>query len=71
MISKTFGRSAAPALTLQKNSGGRIEGLYLGPTESGEWRVMLKNHGQLSSAAQPSLTCPEVDRVLGDTLAMP
>src|SRR5438046_3284297 len=33
--------------TLKKSSGGRVEGLYLGLTESGEWRVMLKNLGSL------------------------
>jgi S-adenosylmethionine:tRNA ribosyltransferase-isomerase len=36
--------------TLKKSSGGRVDGLYLGLTESGEWRVMLKNLGPLKSA---------------------
>src|SRR5437762_14248946 len=31
--------------TLKKSSGGRVEGLYLGLSEAGEWRAMLKNLG--------------------------
>ena len=31
--------------TVKKSSGGKVEGLFLGLTESGEWRVMLKNLG--------------------------
>src|SRR3954465_10823181 len=33
---------------LKKSTGGRVEGLYLGLTETGEWRVMLKNMGPLT-----------------------
>src|SRR5439155_303876 len=40
---------------LQKTTGGRVEGLYLGLTEAGEWRVMLKNLGPFSAEAQPTL----------------
>src|SRR5437762_13261910 len=36
---------------LKKSSGGRIEGLYLGLSDSGEWRVMLKNLGPLKPVA--------------------
>ena len=30
---------------LTKSTGGRIEGLYLGVNEAGEWKAMLKNLG--------------------------
>ena len=32
--------------TLQKPTGGRVEGLYLATTDNGDWRVMLKNLGK-------------------------
>src|SRR3954470_1969124 len=41
---------------LQKITGGKVEALYLGLSEAGEWRVMLKNLGALSAGAQTTLS---------------
>src|SRR5262249_10271170 len=48
---------------LRKNTGGKVEGLYLGLTDSGEWRVMLKNLGPFSGRAQPQLILVGADDV--------
>ena len=37
--------------TLQKETGGRVEGLFLGEDRPGEWRVLLKNAGGGSAGA--------------------
>jgi S-adenosylmethionine:tRNA ribosyltransferase-isomerase len=47
--------------TLRKGTGGRIEGLFLGESSSGQWRAMLRNLGpvdqpvELAFANEPSL----------------
>jgi len=45
--------------TLRKNTGGRVEGLFLREIESGRWRVLLRDVAsarQLQFADDPSLT---------------
>ncbi len=47
--------------TLRKESGGLVEGLFLGEIEAGRWRVLLKNIGQVGSGKGVHfLDAPEV-----------
>ena len=45
--------------TLQKETGGRVEALFLGEDRPGEWRVLLKNAGR-GDAAMRLADAPEV-----------
>jgi S-adenosylmethionine:tRNA ribosyltransferase-isomerase len=47
--------------SLVKETGGRVEGLYLGLTDEGEWRVMLKNLGHVES--KPTLRFAGADDI--------
>ncbi len=53
--------------SLKKRTGGRVDGLYLGLSESGEWRVMLKNLGPVER--QPQLTFADAEDVSAAIIA--
>jgi S-adenosylmethionine:tRNA ribosyltransferase-isomerase len=44
---------------LKKITGGKIEGLYLGTTDHGEWKVMLKNLGRLKGEVNAAFSSAE------------
>ena len=57
--------------TLQKVTGGRVEGLYLATTDNGDWHVMLKNLGKQrvgpnNGDSPPYSPCPQVHANKGD-----
>lgn len=57
-------------LSLRKETGGRVEGLYLATEGPRQWRVMLKNVGegmgaQLAFADDPSLTLEVTEKLSG------
>src|SRR3954470_16980105 len=61
--------SVIPArFMLQKRTGGKVEALYLGLTESGEWRVMLKNLGAFSAEAQTTLVFSGASDITGTVI---
>lgn len=59
-------------LTLRKESGGLVEGLYLGSTGTGAWRVLLKNVGaspvgkRLTFVDHPIVATIEAHRAEGE-----
>jgi S-adenosylmethionine:tRNA ribosyltransferase-isomerase len=59
-------------LTFRKESGGLVEGLYLGLSETGAWRVLLKNVGnnpvgrRLTFADHPIAAAIEAHRAEGE-----
>jgi S-adenosylmethionine:tRNA ribosyltransferase-isomerase len=45
-------------VTLKKQTGGMIDGLYLGTTETGQWRMLLRNVGAIDRSPQLTFAGP-------------